>query len=82
VLAMDRYHAVNEPICMYNPGTKERAELDKALEKFNSQVFDIPVVIGDEEVRAGRIESQLKVSTCCIFIMCCLTGHLCKLLDV
>jgi hypothetical protein len=62
---MDKYHATNEPICMYNPGTKERAQLDEALKKFNSQVFDIPVVVGDEEIRTGRVESQLKVDHCC-----------------
>lgn len=59
-LAMERYHAVNEPICMYNRGTKERAELDKALERYNTQVQDIPVVIGEEEIRAGKLEYQLK----------------------
>jgi 1-pyrroline-5-carboxylate dehydrogenase len=58
---MEHYHAVNEPICMYNRGTKERAELDKALERFNSQVQEIPLVIGDEEVRRGKLEYQLKV---------------------
>jgi len=45
---------------MYNPGTKEREELEKALEVYSSQVYDIPVVIGNEEIRAGRLESQLK----------------------
>lgn len=57
---MDRYHAVNEPICMYKRGSKERAELDKALERFNSQVHDVPIVIGDEELHAGRLEVQVK----------------------
>lgn len=76
MLTMENYHAVNEPICMYKMGTKERAELDKALEKFNSKVFDIPVVIGDEEVRTGRVESQLKVWFCSFQ---CLIGNICQL---
>lgn len=55
-----RYHAVNEPICMYNPGTDERAQLDSALKRFSSEVHDIPVVIGDEEIRCGEARLQPK----------------------
>jgi 1-pyrroline-5-carboxylate dehydrogenase len=55
-----QYHASNEPICMYNPGTKERAELDATLERYNSQVFEIPVVVGDEEIRTGTKHVQPK----------------------
>lgn len=56
------YHAVNEPICMYASGTNERAQLDAALKRFNSEVQDVPIVIGDEEIRSGEARLQPKVS--------------------
>ena len=58
---MVHYHAVNEPVCMYIPGTNERAELDSALMQFNAKVHDVPVVIGDEEIRHGEAWLQPKV---------------------
>jgi len=48
---------------MYNPGTDERAQLDSALKRFSSEVHDIPVVIGDEEIRCGEARLQPKVFT-------------------
>jgi len=48
---------------MYKPGTNERAELDSALKQFNSKVHDVPVVIGDEEIRSGEERVQPKVFT-------------------
>jgi len=61
VAGVVRYHAVNEPVCMYVPGTKEHAELDSALMQFNAKVHDVPVVIGDEEIRSGEACLQPKV---------------------
>jgi len=61
VVAMAHYHAVNEPICMYTPGTNEHTELVSALKRFNSTVQDVPVVIGDEEIRSGEALLQPKV---------------------
>ena len=46
---------VNEPILSYAPGTPERAELKAALRSIAGQEADIPVIIGGEEVRTGRI---------------------------
>lgn len=40
----------NEPVLSYKPGSKERAELKKALSELQSQVIDIPMYIGGEEV--------------------------------
>lgn len=54
VAGVVHYHAANEPVCMYVPGTNERAELDSALMQFNAKVHDVPVVIGDEEMRPGE----------------------------
>ncbi len=44
----------NEPVLSYAPGSKERAALKKALEEARSEVQDIPMYIGAEEVRTGN----------------------------
>lgn len=41
----------NEPVLSYAPGSKERAALKKALEEARATTVDIPMYIGDEEVR-------------------------------
>jgi len=46
---------------MYNPGSSERAELDSVLKRYNSEVQDVPVVVGDEEIRSGEAVLQPKV---------------------
>ena len=46
---------------MYNQGTNERAELDSALKRLNSEVRDVPVVVGDEEINCGEALLQPKV---------------------
>ncbi len=47
-------HPKNEPVLAYAPGSKERAELQKALREARSKVLDIPMYIGGEEVRSER----------------------------
>jgi len=44
---------VNEPVFSYAPGTLERAELETRLDEMASEVIDIPLLIGGEEVRTG-----------------------------
>ena len=44
----------NETVLSYAPGSKERATLKKALEEARSQVIDVPMYIGSEEVRSGN----------------------------
>ncbi len=44
----------NEPVLNYGPGSKERAEMKKALKEAREHVFDIPMYIGAEEVRTGN----------------------------
>jgi 1-pyrroline-5-carboxylate dehydrogenase len=44
----------NEPVLSYAPGSKERKALKKAIEEARSQVLDIPMYIGSEEVRTGN----------------------------
>lgn len=47
-------HPKNEPLLAYAPGSKERAELQKALREARGRVLDIPMYIGGEEVRSDR----------------------------
>ena len=47
-------HPKNEPVLNYAPGSKERAELQKALKEARGRVLDIPMYIGGEEVRSER----------------------------
>ena len=44
----------NEPVKSYAPGTPEKAELKKALDKLAGEQWDIPLVIGGKEVRTGN----------------------------
>ena len=45
----------------YPPGSAERGELKDALERHGSQVTDIPIVIGDEEIRTNDVHYQVEV---------------------
>ena len=47
--------AVNEPVLSYAPGSKERAELKRALKELKSMELDIPMFINGEEVRTGEL---------------------------
>ena len=44
----------NEPVLNYAPGSAERAHVEKALKEARTQVLDIPMYIGSEEVRTGN----------------------------
>lgn len=45
---------VNEPVLSYAPGSKEKAALKAALKELKSVQADIPMYIGDKEVRTGK----------------------------
>jgi 1-pyrroline-5-carboxylate dehydrogenase len=45
----------NEPVYNYAPGSPERAALKKTLEELKGQVIDVPMYIGDKEVRTGKL---------------------------
>ena len=51
----------NEPILSYKKGSKERAELEKALDKMSNECEDIPLVIGDKEIRTENCVHQVMV---------------------
>ena len=44
---------INEPVLDYRPGSPEKKELKKVLEEMATQVVDIPLIIGGEEIRTG-----------------------------
>src|SRR3989304_3522882 len=45
---------LNEPVKDYAPGSAERAELQAMLKKLRSEVYDIPMFIGGEEVKTDN----------------------------
>ena len=44
----------NEPVLNYAPGSKERTALKNALKELKSQKLDVPMYIGNEEIRTGN----------------------------
>lgn len=49
---------VNEPVLSYAPGSPERAALKKTLDELKGQQLDVPMYIGGEEVRTGKLEAM------------------------
>jgi len=45
----------NEPVLQYEPGSAERLELKAELERQQSTIVEIPVIIGGEEIRTGDL---------------------------
>ena len=48
----------NEPVQSYAPGSPERAALQKTLAELKAQQLDVPMYIGGEEVRTGKLEAM------------------------
>lgn len=46
--------AKNEPVKSYAPKSPERAELQATLKEFSNKEIDVPMYIGDKEVRTGN----------------------------
>jgi 1-pyrroline-5-carboxylate dehydrogenase len=46
----------NEPVYNYVPGSPERAALKKTLDELKSKPVDVPMYIGSEEVRTGKLQ--------------------------
>src|SRR6266487_1573183 len=44
----------NEPVLQYTPGSAERATLKKTLAELKKNTIDVPMYIGDEEVRTNK----------------------------
>jgi 1-pyrroline-5-carboxylate dehydrogenase len=47
-------HPVNEPVKSYAPGSPERKALQQTYQELKNQELDIPMYIGQEEVRSGN----------------------------
>lgn len=47
---------INEPVLSYAPGTSEREALKAALSELKNQKVDVPMYIGGEEVRTGKLK--------------------------
>jgi 1-pyrroline-5-carboxylate dehydrogenase len=45
---------VNEPVLQYAPGSPEKLALKKALKELKSYQVDVPMFIGEEEVKTGK----------------------------
>jgi 1-pyrroline-5-carboxylate dehydrogenase len=45
---------INEPVLAYAPGSPQRSELKQALKDLSSRQIEIPVVVGDKEIRTGK----------------------------
>ncbi|GFS17896.1 delta-1-pyrroline-5-carboxylate dehydrogenase, mitochondrial, partial [Elysia marginata] len=52
------YTAVNEPMLDYAKGSPETERLEKVLEQYQNPV-DVPIVIGDEEIKTGPVQRQV-----------------------
>jgi 1-pyrroline-5-carboxylate dehydrogenase len=48
---------VNEPVLNYAPGSAEKKRLKEVLKELKSQRIDVPMYIGNEEVRTGNTVS-------------------------
>lgn len=46
---------VNEPILSYAPGSPERTAIKKALAEMSAKQLEIPLIIGGNEVKTGKI---------------------------
>ena len=45
----------NEAVKEYRPGSTERIELEKELDRQSKEVVEIPIIIGGKEIRTGDI---------------------------
>lgn len=56
----------NEPVLEYKKGSKERQDLEKALEKYASKVENVPLIIGKERITRNLEQKQVMVIVeCC-----------------
>lgn len=57
--SLENFKAVNEPVLSFLPGSKECTDLEAALKKQADQIVDIPLVVGDEEIRTNDVHYQV-----------------------
>lgn len=59
-----KYEAKNEPLLEFLSGSQERKGVEEAIQKYSKVVTDIPIVIGEEEIRNDQPMFQVAVSIC------------------
>ncbi|GJQ81922.1 hypothetical protein Trydic_g20390 [Trypoxylus dichotomus] len=58
-LKLEDFDVKNEPVYQYLKGSKERAELEKALKDTAAKTEDVPIVIGDKEYKTNDVRYQV-----------------------
>lgn len=51
----------NEPILSYKKGSPERAELEKVLGNMANECEEVPLIIGNEEIKTNLCKYQVMV---------------------
>lgn len=57
----------NEPVLSYKKGSSERKELEKVLDKMASECEEVPLVIGNEEIKSDLCKYQVMVRLVSLF---------------
>lgn len=52
----------NEPVLSYKKGSPERAELEKVLDSMATECEEVPLVIGNEEIKTNLCKYQVMVN--------------------
>ena len=60
-LEITDFQVKNEPVLSYLPGSKERADLQGALDALADVTEDVPIVIGGKEYRTEHVQYQVMV---------------------
>ncbi|CAG9814570.1 unnamed protein product [Phaedon cochleariae] len=58
-LKISDFDVKNEPVYNYLKGSKERVDLEKALNETAAKTEDVPIVIGDKEYRTKDVRYQV-----------------------
>jgi 1-pyrroline-5-carboxylate dehydrogenase len=46
---------INEPVLSYLPNSKEKEEIKKELKRLESEIIEIPCIIGGKEIKTGNV---------------------------
>lgn len=58
--APQTYEAVNEPILDFKLGSPESKKLEEALKRLENKIVDVPIIVGDEEIRTKHVQHQVR----------------------
>jgi len=57
-ISVSDFKIKNEPVLGYLPGSKERSDLEAAINKYSDVTEDVPIVIGGKEYRTDQVHYQ------------------------